>query len=135
MEEREARDTVDRSIVFLISIIASVLLSLWATLIQRDQLRLTLAGCEKEAAGVPNVYPIRRFASALVIGSLGFFLCLAQAALKRARAGDDPAAVRSAEIGSLASLLVLAAAVIRLLDLDRTERARQSAADAVLPPD
>ena len=69
------------------------------------------------AAALPPVFPIRCCASALVIGALGFFLCLALNAWQQASQGDDPVARKSAAANLCASVLVLAAALLRLDDL------------------
>ena len=80
MEEdtlRQQLGIVDQSLGFLLILIASVLLSFYTVVIQRRGLCLTILGDTKAAAGLPDVYPIKRRASAMVVGSLGFFLCLA----------------------------------------------------------
>ncbi|MFQ9916792.1 MAG: hypothetical protein ACLRWQ_10755 [Flavonifractor plautii] len=89
MEEtvlREQLRTVDESLLFLLLIVLSVLLSYWGVRIQREGLCRTLQGDAEGAAALPRVFPIRLSASALVVGALGFFLCLA---LKTER-GDRP---------------------------------------------
>lgn len=129
MEEREnlKQDLkmLNISLVFLLLIIFAVLLSLWSALIQRDQLALALEG--KDASQVPPVEPIRCAGSAITVGCLVFFLCLALKTRAQAQAGEDPAAVRSAQVNVAASLLVLLAAILRLVDLQTVERERQSA--------
>ena len=59
--------------------------------------------------------------SLIVIGGLGFFLELAAKGWCGARESGDPARLRSAESNLLASILVLAAAVLRYRDLNSTE--------------
>ncbi len=105
---------MDGAVYFLVVIIASVLLSLRALLLQRGQLQDALAGRPAEA---PSVFPLRLTAGALVIGALGFFLQLALGTLRAAEAGEDGAARRSARTNALASVLVLGAALLRLDDL------------------
>ena len=122
----EQLGTVDQSIFFLILIILSVLLSFWSVLIQRGQLVCTIEGNTEAAAAAPDVFPIKISASALVIGSLGFFLCLALQTCRTAAQGDDPAAQKSAGMNVWASLFVFVAALIRLYDLNFME-CRQSA--------
>lgn len=56
-------------------------------------------------------------AGALAAGALGFFFALALESLDKARRGEDAAALRSARVNAWASLLVLAAALVRLDDL------------------
>lgn len=141
MEERnilnEQLRTVNQSLFYLMLIILSVLLSFRSVLIQREQLEETLAGqpagCRPEQpagcrpgqpAGCRNVYPIRLCASALVVSALGFFFCLALRTCRDASRGDDPAAQKSASMNAWASLFVLAAALIRLYDLNFTEEIR-----------
>lgn len=126
--------TVDTSLGFLLLIIAATLLSFWSVSIQRDGLCLTLRG-ETEAAGaLPPVYPIKHKASAIIVGALGFFLCLALDTLRRAETGDDCVAQRSARTNVWASLLVLAAGILRYQDLDFVERCQRGlTADDTLP--
>lgn len=97
MEEdtlRQQLGIVDQSLGFLLILIASVLLSFYTVVIQRRGLCLTILGDTKAAAGLPDVYPIKRRASAMVVGSLGFFLCLALNAWQQAEQGDDCVARR-----------------------------------------
>lgn len=112
----EQLDTLDDTVFFLVVIIASVLLSFWATLRQRQAVGLTLRGEEEAAQQVGAVIPIRFTASALVLGALGYFLHLAVRVWEDARRGADPA---SAKANLWASILVLAAAIVRWRDLRR----------------
>ena len=114
MEEtvlREQLRTVDESLLFLLLIVLSVLLSYWGVRIQREGLCRTLQGDAEGAAALPRVFPIRLSASALVVGALGFFLCLA---LKTER---ETARGGSACTNLWASLFVFLAALLRLDDL------------------
>ena len=63
------------------------------------------------------MFPIKLTAGALAAGALGFFFALALESLDKARRGEDAAALRSARVNAWASLLVLAAALVRLDDL------------------
>lgn len=119
--------TTDSALGFLLLLIASVLLSFLSVTLQRKGLCLAIQGREPEAERLPPVYPIKRTAAAMVIGSLGFFLCLALGAAGEAAQGQDPVARRSAGVNLWASVLVLAAAILRLDDLDFVERSRQTA--------
>ena len=110
--------TIDTSLGFLLLILAATLLSFWSVVRQRQALCLTLAGETQAAARAGDVYHIRRVASALIVGSLGWFLCQAVEGVRRARAGGESVACRSAQTNLWASLLVLLAAVARLDDLD-----------------
>ena len=129
MDERdvlcEALRKVNASLPFLVLIVFATLLSLGTVVFQKGQLCRTLEG--GDVSGEPPVYPIKRAAGAIIVGALGFFLCLALDTLGKARAGDDPVARRSAQVNVLASLLVLAAAILRLDDIEAVEHSRQSA--------
>ena len=115
--ERQRSDA-DGAVVFLLVLLCSLLLSLSASLTQRCQLRLALAGRTEEAMAVPSVLPVRRWASVLAVGSLGFFLCLAIQAWRDLTPETSCADRQSARRNLWASILVLAAAVVRLDDLD-----------------
>ena len=126
--------TVDASLLFLLFIILSVVLSYAAVGIQRRQLADTLAGNTQAAAALPPVFPIRCCASALVIGALGFFLCLALNTWEEARTGPE-ATRRSASTNLWASLFVLVAALLRFLDLGQQEaQGEQGEAEASTLP-
>lgn len=93
MEEtvlREQLRTVDESLLFLLLIVLSVLLSYWGVRIQREGLCRTLQGDAEGAAALPRVFPIRLSASALVVGALGFFLCLALKTERETARGGTP---------------------------------------------
>ena len=116
MEENELRKqlcTVDESLLFLGLLLLSVGLSYWGVSIQREGLCRTIRGDGAGAAALPEVFPIRLWASALVIGSLGYFLCLAVRTDREA--GCD--AAESARTNLWASVLVFLAALLRLDDL------------------
>ncbi len=119
----QAVGTLNKAIFFIVVIIGSVLLSWLSLLEQRRQARAALEGEDLSAA--PSVFPLRLGASALVIGALGFFFCLALDREKTAQAGTDPVERRSARINALASTLVLGAALVRLDDLLFVERSGQ----------
>lgn len=118
MEEREGLceelGTVDTALDFLAVIVISVLLSLWATLRQRQALCLTLQGEDAAAGEVGEVYPIRAVAGALVLGALGYFFWLAARIWLDAGENDER---DSARANLWASALVLAAAIIRWREL------------------
>ena len=114
--------TLNVSLVFLLLIILAVLLSLWSALSQREQLTLVLKG--EDASRLPPVEPLRQMGSAITVGCLGFFLCLALRT--QAQAEGDPAAKRSARVNVAASLLVLLAAILRLVDLQTVEQEQQT---------
>lgn len=129
MEEREELkqdlEILNTSLVFLLLVIFSILLSLWAALLQRRQLELALEG--KDPSLIPPVEPIRLTASSITVGCLGYFLCLALRTQREAQTGNDPAAKRSARVNVLASLLVLLASILRLVDLKTVVREQQTA--------
>lgn len=123
----------DRSLLFLLILIGSVLLSFWATCIGRDALCRTIQGGQ---SAPPDLYPLRKRASAMAVGGLGFFLCLAIDTDRRAQAGGNPVAARSARTNLWAAVLVLAAAVLRLEDLDFLRQCGGNAqVDADIQPD
>lgn len=117
MEERqtllEQLSTVDQSIWFIVAIVAGVFLSLKATASQGEALCAALEGRTAD----PQVYPLRHTANSLVIGALGFFLCLAMRAWNQTDP-NDPIAARSAHANLWAAMLVLAAAMIRYDDVE-----------------
>lgn len=115
--------TIDQSLHFLILIIAGVLLSFKAATVQRDALCAQLCGEEGDTSAV---YPLRHTANSLIVGALGFFLCLAIKTW-RERDRSDCAASRSAHSSLWAALLVFAAAVIRFDDLEFTHRSSMAA--------
>lgn len=122
---KEQLRTVDQSLFFLMLIILSVLLSFWSVRIQREQLEKELTGDWQEAA-VPDIFSIRLTASALTVGSLVYFFSLSLRTLQDAVPGNDPAAQKSAGMNVWASLFVLAAALIRLYDLNFTKNVQPS---------
>ncbi|MFQ8759096.1 MAG: hypothetical protein ACLSAF_06245 [Intestinimonas sp.] len=87
---------VDDSLFFLLLIIAATLLSFWSVSLQRKGLCLTIQGETETAGQLPPIYPIRHKASAIIVGALGFFLCLALRTLEEAEEGGDCVAKRSA---------------------------------------
>lgn len=123
-------DTVDTSLGFLLLVITSVLLSFFAVTIQRRQLCLTILGDREGEEALGEVYPIRRLASALIVGSLGYFLCLAWRAAGENCQGADCVSRRSARTNLWASVLVLSAAILRFNDLNFVHRCSQGEASA-----
>lgn len=125
-------ELVDTDLGFLFLIVLSVLLSYLATVRERDGLCLRLRGEEQAAQKAENVAPLRLAASALVVGSLGFFFMQALDACRNADPVDETAR-RSARLNLIASFLVLLASLIRLLNFNMVRRA-QPALDDTLPP-
>lgn len=121
--------------VFLLLIIAATLLSFWSVSLQRKGLCLTIQGETETAGQLPPIYPIRHKASAIIVGALGFFLCLALRTLEEAEEGGDCVAKRSARSNLWASLFVLLAAMLRYQDLDFVERCQASLEEEDTLPD
>ena len=94
--------------VSLVLLLFALLLSLQAVRLQRD----SLDARSGEAASAPEITGLRRAAGALVLPPLAFFFRLA---LETWRSAPDPEG--SARINAWASLLVLAAALLRYYDL------------------
>lgn len=108
-------NALDSSIYFVTVILGAILLNRLALCVQRKQARAALDGAGETC--FPSVFPLQLGGSALVIGALGFFFCLALKREEAAQRRDDPVGGRSARLNSLASALVLAAALVRLEDL------------------
>lgn len=117
----EQLGTVDESLRFLVLIILSVLLSFWSVVVQRGQLCCTITEDTEATGPFPPVFPMKIAASALVTGSLGYFLSLALQTCRTAAQGDDAVAQHSASMNVWASLFVFVAALIRLYDLNYVE--------------
>ena len=105
--------TAEESLRFLVVIIAGILLSFRAAQIQRDGICARIAGEEPDLS---EVYPIRHTANSLIVGALGFFLCLA---IKNRREADCEGA-GSAQSNLWAAALVFAAALVRFDDLENS---------------
>ena len=107
-------NTLDTSLLFLALLTGATALS-WAILSrQRGALLSLLSG---EDIPEPDLIPARLAVSALVVGSLSSFFLLSLETLCTARS-QGAAACASAGRNARASLLVLAAALIRLYDLN-----------------
>ena len=107
-EGTAAWDTLSTVAVSLVLLLFALLLSLQAVRLQRD----SLDARSGEAASAPEITGLRRAAGALVLPPLAFFFRLA---LETWRSAPDPEG--SARINAWASLLVLAAALLRYYDL------------------
>ena len=120
MEEtgKEQLETIDRALGFLLLVIGAVLLSFWATAEQRRALCCAIEGRESAAAAL--IYPLRHTGNAVLVGSLGFFLCLAKSALDDA--GRDGGDTASQQANFYAAALVFAAAAIRFRDVEEQHR-------------
>ena len=113
-------DTANTSLLFLMALIASVALSFSTVADQRGALCAALAG---ERAQAPDPTGRRRGASAMVVGALAWFFALSLDTWRAAAGPERPSAGRNL----WASLLVLAAAVIRWYDLDVQPEAQNTA--------
>lgn len=127
----QAMELVNSSIRFLLLLILATLLSLAGLLRQRERLRADDPG---EAAGpCGDPYPLQRAAGAITVGALGFFFTLALRGWADARKAGPGRGLRTARVNLWASLLVLAAAVLRLLALDAAHDPEGLPQEADLP--
>ncbi len=134
--EREQREilcgqlgTLDVSLRFLTLLILSVCLSWRGLALQREGLRALLRG---EREDVPNVFPLRLIASALVVGAVTWFFGVSLDVWEDSRSGDRTAR-RSGDLNAWAALFVLAAALLRLYDLVMTQREQPALEGEILP--
>lgn len=122
-------DTLDTSLLFLALLTGATALS-WATVSrQRGALLSLLSG---EDTPEPDLFPARLAVSALVVGSLSYFFLLSLETLCTARSQGE-AACASAGRNARASLLVLAAALVRLYDLNVLRRTAPALESEELP--
>ena len=110
-------ELVNCSVTFLLLIILAVLLSLAGEATDR----------------CPDPYPLQRAAGAISVGALGFFFTLALRGWNTARAGDSPWVLHLSHVNLWASLLVLAAAILRLWALDAARNTEEPSEEADLP--
>lgn len=135
MNEEETRQlcaqlhTIDTSLAFLVLLILSVCLSWLATAIQRGGLCKLLQGRAEE---VPDVFPIRLTAGAIVVGALTYFFSLALDTWRQAGTQDETARA-SAQRDLWAALFVLAAGLIRLYDLVYLQGIQPALEEELLP--
>lgn len=127
-ELREQSCLLDKSIFWLGIVGFGFILSVIATLRQREALSLTMEGDAPCAQVVGDVFPLRSAASVLYVVALTFFFCVTVAQGERVEAQGDAAALRSSRLNRWASLFVLAAAIVRLWDVNETQR-RKNAGD------
>ena len=113
-------ELVNCSVTFLLLIILAVLLSLAGLLRQRQLLRAILAGEATDRC--PDPYPLQRAAGAISLRGWN-----------TARAGDSPWALHLSHVNLWASLLVLAAAILRLWALDAARNTEEPSEEAELP--
>lgn len=108
---REQLRTTDESLLFLGLLLLSIWLSYRGVELQRAELCKTIQGEPADASAQQAVFSVRWCASALVVGSLGYFLCLA---VRTCREAEPGAAEESARTNLWTSLLVFLAALLRL---------------------
>lgn len=108
-------NTLDTSLLFLALLTGATALS-WAIL-SRAARSPSLPPLWRGTSREPDLIPARLAVSALVVGSLSYFFLLSLETLCTARS-QGAAACASAGRNARASLLVLAAALVRLYDLN-----------------
>lgn len=111
-------DTIDTSLIFIGLLLLATALSWRATAIQREGLCQIILG---KTTQFPDVFPLRLTVSGIVVGALVYFFQLALDNRCAAQSQGEVAR-RSADMNVWASLLVLAAALIRLYDLNFVRR-------------
>jgi hypothetical protein len=121
-------NTLTATLGFQLLVLVSFLFSFRANTLERDYLQSTLSGGDKTPE--PNLFPFRCRSSALSVGTAGFFFSDTLRTLQQA---EGRAARRSAELNALAGFLVLAAAVIRLIDVVETEQSAPALEEELLP--
>lgn len=108
-------DILETSQGFILLIIGAILLSYYTTTIQKKQL-LCAAGCAiPDCDCLPDPFWMSVASAIAVLAATGYFYILSEQQLCQPQ--DTCVQRRSAELSRAASLLVLAAAVIRLLNL------------------
>ncbi len=109
---REQLKTLDKSLYYMLVIIAAVFLSYYAIILQKKQL---LCAPQDEAYCFPDSLQFRRGSSVLVVAALIFFFSLSL------QAQNTPSLTckqeKSRNINFISSILVLAAAVLRFSDV------------------
>ncbi|MCI9626542.1 MAG: hypothetical protein HFI90_07140 [Clostridia bacterium] len=107
---------IDRSQKFVLLIIIAISLSYYVTTIQKDQIKCLL--CEEDAAlceDFPDTFPISLLSSTLVLISVIYFFIISDRALCDPK--DTCVQKRSDSYNNTASLFVLLAAIIRIINL------------------
>lgn len=128
----EALNTVDTSIGYLLLIVASIVLSFISITVQRQQLVYSLEERPACISCLPAVFPIKKLSSALVIGALCFYFCLAARINRQA---VDCVARRSGAANLWASAFVLIAAIIRYIDLVAVEQSQPTLQEEDILPE
>lgn len=107
---------IDQSQKFILLIVLGIALSYFATTIQKRQLCCSIDPCAFDNCNcLPDTYPIRLISSTIILIALVYFFLISDQALCGPH--DNCMQIRSASYNNTASLFVLMAAVIRLVDL------------------
>lgn len=104
--------TLNATLLFMLLLVLAVLLSLESLLRQRRLLRDPAAGGEE------GIFPLRLGSGAISLGALGFFFTLALAGWQEACQSGSAVEKKLSQVNLWASLLALAAAILRLWALD-----------------
>lgn len=119
---RQQIEIIEESQKYILLIIIAIALSYGVTNIQKQQLQCTIDGAEADCvcADLPDTFPISLVSSLFVLAAVIFFFLLS---CQTARGPHETCAEQEiAQSNSLASLLVLLAAIIRLCNLLKTGR-------------
>ena len=122
-----ALETVNTSIMFLVLLVLGILLSLKSVLLQRESLCTAREGGNTDCLEAP--FPFQRASGAIAIGALGYFFTLALRGQSDACRTGSRDSIRLSQVNLWASLVVLAAAILRFWALN----AAQQGEDEVLP--
>ncbi len=109
-------ELIDESQKFILLIVLGIVLSYFATTIQKRQLCCSIDPCAFDNCDcLPDTFPLRIASSTLVLIAVVYFYIISDRALCDPR--DTCMEIRSANYNNTASLFVLIAAVIRIVDL------------------
>lgn len=106
---------INQSLDFILLIIAGVVLSFYATTLTRKQLLCALCPEKKGCDCIPDPIIFRLISSILVLVALIYFFILSDQGICGPH--ENCVSARSASYNNTASLLVLIAAIIRIIDL------------------
>lgn len=127
----DALGSVNDSLRFLVLFVLSILLSLAGLLRQRQRICAALQGDDPSCC--PSPYPLQHAAGAINVGGLTFFFLLTLQNWSESRLDASGEGESLARMNLWASLLVLAASVIRLLALDAARGQETLSLDNDLP--
>lgn len=113
-------ELIDRSQKFILIIVLGIVLSYASTTIQKRQLCCAIDPCAFDNCDcLPDTFPIRLVSNTLVLAAVVYFFIISNQALCEPH--DTCVESRSASYNNTASLLVLIAATIRIIDLIEVE--------------